>query len=97
MGVTARLNTEGGNFYGIHRYTPDIPSVITEFLWLSNPSEANLLARPDVLEAEARAVVRGIDRFYRTAAPGSGFVPPFVDTFDLGGGGFDGCVDPQMQ
>lgn len=95
-GVSTRLNAEGGDFYGIHRRTPDVTSVITEFLWLSNGPEARLLERVDVRNAEAEALAGGIDRWYRSRHEGSGFLSPFVDTFDSGGGGFEGCVDPPL-
>jgi N-acetylmuramoyl-L-alanine amidase len=95
-GVSTRLNDRGTDFYGIHRRTPGVTSIITEFLWLSNGPEAALLARDDVRDAEAQAIATGIDRWYRTENSGSGFLAPFVDTFDSGGGGFDGCVDPPL-
>ena len=95
-GVSTRLNAERIDFYGIHRRTPEVTSLITEFLWLSNGPEAALLARDDVQEAEAEALAQGIERWYLTEHRGSGFIPPFVDTFDSGGGGFEGCVDPRL-
>ncbi len=96
-GVSTRLNDHGTDFYGIHRRTPEVTSIITEFLWLSNGPEARLLTRPEVQEAEARAIAQGIDRWYRTENRGSGYLSPFVDTFDSGGGGFEGCVDPPLS
>ncbi len=95
-GVSTRLNDEGTDFYGIHRRTPEVTSIITEFLWLSNGAEAALLARDDVKDAEAVAIATGIDRWYRSTHRGSGYLAPFVDTFDSGGGGFEGCVDPAL-
>lgn len=96
-GVSTRLNDSGTDFYGIHRRTPEVTSVITEFLWLSNGPEAALLARDDVRNAEADAIATGIDRWYRSGNGGSGYLAPFVDTFDSGGGGFEGCVDPPLE
>lgn len=96
-GAGSRLNAEGGDFYGIHRRTPDVTSVITEFLWLSNPAEARLLARDDVRDAQAVALADGVERWYRGLDDGSGYVRPWVDTFDAGGGGFEGCVDPDLE
>ncbi len=95
-GVSTRLNAVGTDFYGIHRRTPTVTSVITEFLWLSSGPEAALLARSEVRNAEAQAIATGIDRWYQTQNSGSGFLPSFVDTFDSGGGGFEGCVDPKL-
>lgn len=95
-GVSTRLNGEGTDFYGIHRRTPEVSSVITEFLWLSNGPEAQLLLRDDVRDAQAVALADGIERWYRTANRGSGYLDPFVDTYDSGGGGYTGCVDPPL-
>lgn len=95
-GVSTRLNAEGTDFYGIHRRTPEVSSVITEFLWLSNGPEAELLRRDEVRQAQAVALADGVERWYRTANRGSGYLDPYVDTFDSGGGGFDGCVDPPL-
>ncbi len=96
-GVSSRLNAAGGDFYGIHRRTPRVVSVITEFLYLSNPPEAALLARPAVQRAEARALADGIIRWFDTRDPGSGYLPDFVDTTDSGAGGFENCTDPALQ
>lgn len=95
-GVSTRLNDRGTDFYGIHRRTPEVTSLITEFLWVSNGPEAALLARDEVRQAEADALARGIDRWFRSEHQGSGYLQPFVDTFDSGGGGFEGCVDPPL-
>src|SRR5690606_22241787 len=73
-----------------------VPGVITEALWLSNPAEARLLANWTVLDAEARAIARGIVRFLTTKDPGSGFKPPVVDETTTGTGGVEGCRDPEL-
>ncbi len=96
-GVSSRLNARGGDFYGIHRRTPGVVSVITEFLYLSNPPEAALLARTDVQRAEAQALADGVIRWFETRDPGSGYLPDFVDTTDNGAGGFENCTDPALQ
>ncbi|HEX8581771.1 MAG TPA: hypothetical protein VF640_05570, partial [Acidimicrobiales bacterium] len=65
--------------------------------FLSNPPEADLLARPEVQEAEAAAVARAVGRFLTTDDPGSGFVEPYPRTEPAGpGGGATGCVDPPL-
>ncbi len=96
-GVSSRLNAAGGDFYGVHRRTPRVVSVITEFLYLSNPPEAALLARREVQRAEARALADGIIRWFDSRDPGSGYLPDFVDTTDNGAGGFENCTDPELQ
>ncbi len=95
-GVQARLNKDGSDLYGIHRYTPKVISVIAEALWLSNGPEAEVLMRDDVRQAEADAIVRSITRWRTTADPGSGFNPDFVDGSSSGTGGYDNCEDPAL-
>lgn len=95
-GVSTRLNEEGADLYGIHRFTPDVPSVITEIGYLSNPSEAELFADNDVQWAHGRAIADGLMRWTRTSDPGSGFLADFVDGSSSGTGGFDGCTDPTL-
>ena len=94
--LIAALLADGEDLYGIHRYTPNIPSVITEALYLSNAAEAALLARADVVTAEARAIADGILRWLRTSDPGSGFVPEFTDGSSSGTGGTENCRDPAL-
>lgn len=48
----------------------------------------------EVQEVEAAAIARGIDRWYRTRDPGSGYRPPFVDETSTGD---PPCVDPALQ
>ena len=95
-GVSARLNSEGADLYGIHRYTPGIVSVITEAGYLSNPSEAALFADNEVQWSHGRAIADGLMRWKRTSDSGSGFLEDFVDDSSSGTGGFDGCTDPSL-
>jgi N-acetylmuramoyl-L-alanine amidase len=95
-GVTSRLRSPGSDLYGIHRYTPNIPSVITEAGYLSNYSEAVNLARPSVQQAEAQAIADGVLRWLSTSDSGSGFTPHFTDPNSTGTGGTDNCTDPVL-
>jgi hypothetical protein len=96
-GAKYRLNSRGQDYYGILRRTAGVPAVLTEALFISNPPEAELLARRDVQDAEAAALARAVTRFLVTDDPGSGFVEPYprVDPAGPGGGG-RGCVDPPL-
>ena len=76
-GAKYRLNDRGGDYYHVLRETAGVPSVIAELAFISNGPEADLLARPDVQQAEGQAVARGILRWLRTKDPGSGYVTPY--------------------
>lgn len=98
QGASTRLRDDGQDLFGIHRFTPDIDSVITEFLYLSNPSEAELMRNPVVIDAQAQSIVDGILRWWfdqadDPATPGR----RFTDPSSSGTGGFDNCVDPPLN
>lgn len=95
-GVSARLGETGDDFFGVLRLTQGIPAALTEFLWLSNGPEAELLARRDVQEAQAQALADGIVRWFETYDAGSGYIGSHTDGHDSGGGGLAGCVDPAL-
>ena len=98
QGASTRLRNDGLDLFGIHRFSPDIDSVITEFLYLSNPSEAALMRDPVVIEAQAQSIVDGILRWWFDSddnpdTPGR----RFTDPSSSGTGGFDNCVDPALN
>jgi N-acetylmuramoyl-L-alanine amidase len=97
-GAKVRLNGSGGDYYGILRGTNGVTTVLSEALFLSaSASEAELLARPDVQQAEAEAITRAVRRFMLGNDPGSGFVDPIPRTTPAGpGGGSTGCQDPPL-
>ena len=92
-GASSRLSEPGRDAYGILRDTPNVPSVIIEAVYLSNPPEAELMMLPEVQQVEAEAITRGIHRFISTSDPGSGFKPSFIDGAMTGTGSARGCVD----
>ncbi len=95
-GVSARLNEEGADLYGIHRYTPDVPSVITEAGYLSNATEAELFVDNDFQWDHGKAIARALIRWDTTRDAGTGLLEDFVDGSSSGTGGFDGCEDPSL-
>jgi N-acetylmuramoyl-L-alanine amidase len=98
-GAKVRLNDSGGDYYGILRRTNGVTAAISEGLFLSaGPSEAALLARPDVQAAEAEAITRAVRRFMLGTDPGSGFVDAIPRLTPAGGGGgASGCIDPPLS
>jgi N-acetylmuramoyl-L-alanine amidase len=96
-GAKWRLNTRGGDYYGILRASggAGVTAVLAELAFLSNSSEEALLSRADVQDLEASAIARGIERYLRSKDPGSGFTTPYPRQQPAGpGGGAQGCVDP---
>jgi N-acetylmuramoyl-L-alanine amidase len=95
-GVLTVVNEDGEDAYGINRY-PTTPAVLAELAYLSNPSEAAVLATPEYRQAAADALARAIIRYLRTDDPGSGFVDaPRLSGPAGGTGGTDGCADPVL-
>jgi N-acetylmuramoyl-L-alanine amidase len=96
-GAKYRLGSSGGDYYAVLRQTAGVPSALAELAFISNPAEADLLARPDVDNVEGQAVARGILRYLHTSDPGSGYTTPYPRTTPAGGGGKAGCVDPALN
>ena len=85
-----------GEYYGMLRLPATVPTVLAELAFISNPPEAELLARPDVRAVEGAAVARGILRYLRTPDPGSMFTIPYPRPSPPGGGGPGRCVEPTL-
>ena len=72
-GAKSRLSPDEGNpqYYGILRRS-EMPTVIIEGVYISNQSEADLLATAEFRQAYADAVYRALVRFLTTADSGGG-------------------------
>ncbi|MFN2504382.1 MAG: N-acetylmuramoyl-L-alanine amidase [Acidimicrobiales bacterium] len=66
-----------GDYYAVLRQPAPVVSALVEFAFISNPTEAELVARADVQRLEGEAMARGIVRYLTTNDPGSGFVEPY--------------------
>jgi N-acetylmuramoyl-L-alanine amidase len=95
-GAKHRPDTDGSDYYGVLRLSAGVPAVVVEALYLSNESEEALLRDPDVLEAQADAIVRAITRYLTTDDPGSGFVEPYPRE-DPPSGPVVTCDDPPLE
>jgi N-acetylmuramoyl-L-alanine amidase len=95
-GASTLLTGSGTTYLGIHRYSPDIPSVITEWGYITNPYEATQLKTSTVKNAEADAITSGIVSWFETSNAGSGDIGSWVRTTSTGTGGTGGCVDPAL-
>ena len=85
-----------GDYYAILRLPAPVVSVLAELAFISNPPEAGLLARPEVQEAEGRAVARGVLRWLQGPDPGSGFVEPYPRVDPPGAGAPPPCIEPPL-
>ena len=96
-GATYRPHAETGeDFYGMVRI-PETPAVLAEMAFLGNEAEVELLRSGELQAASAKAISQAVIRWFTTDDPGIGFVEP---SFGLrssgGGGGLDGCTDPDL-
>jgi N-acetylmuramoyl-L-alanine amidase len=86
-----------GDYYAVLRLPAPVTSVLAELAFISNPPEAELLAREEVRALEGEAVARGILRWLRTPDPGSGFTTPYPRVDPPGApSGPGGCTDPPL-
>ncbi len=96
-GALAVLNSDGEDAYGMIR-RPEMPAVLAEFGYLSNPAEADLFLTDEYRDVAAEALAAGIERYLFTDDPGSGFVDePRIFTPDGSTGGSGGCIDPPLE
>ncbi|MGI8683835.1 MAG: N-acetylmuramoyl-L-alanine amidase family protein [Acidimicrobiales bacterium] len=96
-GAKYRTNVKGDDYYGILRNAKGVTSALAELAFVSNPAEADLLARADVQQVEGEALARAILRFLNTRDPGSGFTEPYPRSSPAGGGGgSSNCADPPL-
>lgn len=95
-GAKYRLRDDGTDYYGILNGV-EVPAVLSEAAFISNPPEEALLVTPEFQALEAQAIASAIERFVLTDDPGSGYVKPYPRTVPAGpGGGSRGCVDPAL-
>ena len=99
-GAKSRLSPRDGNpqYYGILRRS-EMPTLITEGVYISNQSEADLLATAEFRQAYADAVYRALVRFLTTDDTGDGRAgDPEVWYGDAGSGDArPDCVIPSQD
>lgn len=95
-GAIAVLNSDGEDAYGMIR-RPEMPAVLAELGYLSNPSEAALFLTEDYRNVAAQALADAVIRWLETDDPGSGFGDDRTFNPSGGTGGFNGCVDPLLE
>lgn len=95
-GVLRVLLPGGGDLYGMIRL-PYVPSVLVEYGYLSNPTEAELFATDEYLRVAAKATADAIDAYLHSDRPGTGFVQePRVFNLHSHAGSVS-CTDPALE
>ena len=70
MGTTHKKNVEHANFMVLK--SPDVPSILVETAFISNPSEEKKLKDPSFQKKLARTIANGVqDYFYLSPPPGT--------------------------
>ena len=96
LGARSRVDpTTDTDYYGILRRA-NMPAVIVEGAYLSEPEEEALLRTDDFRQAYAEAVYRGIVRFLTTAAVGEKINDPEIFTSDSGTPNTSACGVPRQ-
>ncbi len=96
-GVRAWVRADGQDYLSVLRHSGDVPTVLVEYLYLTNPAEEALLMDESFLDAQADALASAIVDYFSTSKRGSGYVADEYDDQPIGGGGSpDGCVEPKL-
>jgi N-acetylmuramoyl-L-alanine amidase len=94
-GVRSWTRADGKDYLAVLRHSGDVPAALAEFLFVTNPSEAELLADPEFIEKEAGVLVDAIILYFTTDAEGTGFVQDQFDDQPIGGSGsIASCREP---
>ena len=96
-GVRSWRTDDGVDLLSVIRRSGDVPAVVVEYLYVTNPVEEALLADPEFIELEAQVLVDAIIRYLSSETTGSGFVEDQVGDQDIGGGGHrNDCIEPDL-
>lgn len=90
---------DGLDYLGVLRHSEDLPAALVEFVYMTNPSEAELLADPAFVEAQAQALADAIVAYFADpATSGHGHIADQVGSQPIGGGGRpDDCTNPDLS
>jgi N-acetylmuramoyl-L-alanine amidase len=92
-GARTRVEPDGTDFYGLLR-RGEMPTVIVEGLYISEPAEERILSSRVGQQAYADAVYRGLIRFLTSEETGTAIHPPEVFDGDVGTVTYQACVVP---
>ena len=86
-GVRSWINSDGDDFLGVLRHSGDVPAALVEFLYLTNPAEAELLESDAYLDRQALALADSITQHFAQTGTTAGYVADQNQPADIGGGG----------
>lgn len=96
-GVRSWTRADGRDYLAVLRHSGEVPAALAEFLYMTNPSEAELLADPAFIEKEAGVLADSIILYFTTDAAGTGFVADQFDDQPIGGSGsIASCREPKL-
>jgi N-acetylmuramoyl-L-alanine amidase len=95
VGVLRVLNPEGEDAYGMVRL-PDTVAVLSELAYISNSSEAEMLATDEYVDIAAKSVADAIETYFEETDLGSGFVLEPRVFRPQRGISEDACEDPDL-
>jgi N-acetylmuramoyl-L-alanine amidase len=98
-GVRSWARADGKDYLSVLRHSADVPAVLAEFLYVTNPSEEELLMDPGFVAAEGATLAAAVVEYFAFGrATGSGFVADQFDDQPIGGGGRPSdCVEPDYR
>ncbi len=94
-GVLRVLNPEGEDAYGMVRL-PETASVLAELAYISNSSEAEMLATPEYVDAATESLAHAIQTYFEESDLGAGYVLEPRVFRPQRGISEDACVDPEL-
>lgn len=96
-GVMTVVNDEGEDAYGINRY-PLATAALAELAYISNPTEALVLATDEYRQTAAEALAQSVIRYLDNDPGGTALnAEPRLFTSAGGTGGVEGCIDPILE
>jgi N-acetylmuramoyl-L-alanine amidase len=95
VGVLRVLNPEGEDAYGLVRL-PETVAVLSELAYISNASEAEILATGEYVDIAATSLTDAIESYFEEAGLGSGYVLEPRVFRPQRGISEDACEDPDL-
>jgi N-acetylmuramoyl-L-alanine amidase len=96
-GVRSWIRDDGADHLAVLRHAGPSPAALVEFLYLSNPSEEELLLSDGFLETEASVLADAIVQFLSGQDGGTGSVADQQGDHPIGGGGpVEDCIEPSL-